>query len=121
MFIIQNYPLAVFFCVITMLCWGSWANTQKLATAGWRFELFYWDYSIGILIIALFAFTLGSMGDGGRGFLEDLSQASWSNIYSALIEGSFLTLPIFYSLPLFQSRHVVAFGWDWHCACVGSL
>ena len=93
MFIIQNYPLAVFFCVITMLCWGSWANTQKLATAGWRFELFYWDYSIGILIIALlFAFTLGSMGDSGRGFLADLSQASRSNIYSALIGGIIFNL-----------------------------
>ena len=93
MFIIQNYPLAVFFCVITMLCWGSWANTQKLATAAWRFELFYWDYSIGILILALiFAFTLGSMGDGGRGFLADLSQAGRSNIYSALIGGIIFNL-----------------------------
>src|SRR4030095_841862 len=93
MFIIQNYPLAVFFCVITMLCWGSWANTQKLAAAGWRFELFYWDYSIGILILALlFAFTLGSMGDGGRGFLADLSQASRSNIYSALVGGVIFNL-----------------------------
>ncbi|MEM9329468.1 MAG: multidrug DMT transporter permease, partial [Bacteroidota bacterium] len=44
MFIIQSYPLAVFLCVITMLCWGSWANTQKLAAKDWSFQLFYWDY-----------------------------------------------------------------------------
>ena len=61
MFIVQNYPLAVIFCIITMLCWGSWANTQKLAGKTWRFELFYWDYVIGILIFSLLsALTLGS-------------------------------------------------------------
>ena len=58
MFIIENYGTAVLFCIITMLCWGSWANTQKLASSSWRFELFYWDYVLGILIMALlFAFT----------------------------------------------------------------
>jgi glucose uptake protein len=52
-----------------MLCWGSWANTQKLAAGSWRFELFYWDYTIGILLLAiLFAFTLGSTGNEGRSF-----------------------------------------------------
>lgn len=93
MFIIQNYPLAVLFCVITMLCWGSWANTQKLANSGWRFELFYWDYSLGILLLALLlAFTLGSMGGGGRGFLTDFYQADQSHIGSALIGGVIFNL-----------------------------
>jgi glucose uptake protein len=88
MFIIESYPLAVFFCIITMLCWGSWANTQKLAERSWRFELFYWDYVIGILLMAvLFAFTLGSIGEGGRSFLDDLQQASSANILSAFIGG----------------------------------
>jgi glucose uptake protein len=88
MFIIENYSTAVLFCIVTMLCWGSWANTQKLASAGWRFELFYWDYVIGILLTSLlFAFTLGSSGDGGRGFLEDFQQADQGNINSALIGG----------------------------------
>ncbi len=41
MFIIQNYTTAVVLCLVTMICWGSWANTQKLAAAEWRFELFY--------------------------------------------------------------------------------
>ena len=69
MFILESYPVAVFFCLITMLCWGSWANTQKLAEKSWRFELFYWDYVIGILIMSLlFAFTLGSTGENGKKF-----------------------------------------------------
>ncbi|MCU0354172.1 MAG: GRP family sugar transporter [Cytophagales bacterium] len=88
MFVIETYSLAVFFCVITMLCWGSWANTQKLAASTWRFELFYWDYVIGIVLMALlFAFTLGSFGEGGRGFVADLRQADGSSIRSALIGG----------------------------------
>lgn len=88
MFIVENYTLAVIFCFITMLCWGSWANTQKLAGKTWRFELFYWDYVIGILVFSLVsALTLGSIGDQGRGFLADLSQASSSNIGSAFLGG----------------------------------
>ena len=88
MFIIENYSLAVVFTIITMLCWGSWANTQKLASKDWRFETFYWDYVWGILIMSLiFAFTLGSSGNGGRSFLEDFKQADSQNIQSALIGG----------------------------------
>ena len=86
MFIIQNYSLAVVFCVITMLCWGSWANTQKLASKNWRFELFYWDYVIGILLFSLIsAFTLGSIGGEGRSFINDISQATVINIGNALL------------------------------------
>ena len=88
MFIIETYPLAVIFCIITMLCWGSWANTQKLAASTWRFELFYWDYVIGIVLLAtLFAFTLGSTGEGGRSFITDIQQADSPNIGSAILGG----------------------------------
>ena len=88
MFIIQEYSTAVIFCIITMLCWGSWANTQKLASKTWRFELFYWDYVIGILLFSLIsALTLGSIGNEGRPFVADLQQASAANIQSALIGG----------------------------------
>ena len=88
MFIVETYSLAVIFCVITMFCWGSWANTTKLASAGWRFELFYWDYAIGILLFSVVsAFTLGSMGQEGRPFLDDLAQADGANIRSALLGG----------------------------------
>jgi glucose uptake protein len=88
MFIIDNYQTAVIFCIITMLCWGSWGNTQKLAGKTWRYELFYWDYVIGILLLSLvFAFTLGSFGTEGRPFLEDLRQADASSMGSAFLGG----------------------------------
>jgi glucose uptake protein len=93
MFIVESYSLAIIFCFITMLCWGSWANTQKLVTGKWRFELFYWDYVIGILLFSLLAaFTLGSNGEKGRGFLEDINQASAANIGSAFLGGIIFNL-----------------------------
>ncbi|MDD4645511.1 MAG: multidrug DMT transporter permease, partial [Bacteroidales bacterium] len=88
MFIPQSYSLAIILCVVTMLCWGSWGNTQKLAGKSWRFELYYWDYVIGILLFALLlGFTLGSSGPAGRGFTEDLRQAEGHNILNALLGG----------------------------------
>lgn len=88
MFIVNSYALAILFCFITMLCWGSWANTQKLASRNWRFELFYWDYVIGILLFSIIsALTLGSIGDEGRSFMDDLKQAGNANIGSALLGG----------------------------------
>lgn len=88
MFIIENYSTAILFCIITMICWGSWANTQKLAASAWRFELFYWDYVLGILLLSLlFAFTLGSNGSGGRSFMDDISQAGNNSVFSAVIGG----------------------------------
>src|SRR5882724_3596983 len=93
MFVLTSYPGAVLFCVITMLCWGSWANTRKLARKDWRFELFYWDYTIGILVLPLIlGLTLGSTGSVGRPFLADLAQASQSNITSALLGGAIFNL-----------------------------
>jgi len=88
MFIVNSYTLAIIFCFITMICWGSWGNTQKLASKNWRYELYYWDYTIGILLFALLlVFTLGSFGDSGRGFLEDIRQVDTRYIVSALIGG----------------------------------
>jgi glucose uptake protein len=88
MFIVDTYSAAVVFCVITMFCWGSWANTQKLAASDWRFELFYWDYVWGILLFAvLLAFTAGSMGADGRSFVPDFAQADLSNISLAILGG----------------------------------
>ena len=88
MFIVENYWLAVVFCIITMLCWGSWANTQKLVQHRWRFELFYWDYVWGIFLLSLIgAVTLGSTGESGRPFLADLAQTDGANLRSALVGG----------------------------------
>jgi len=88
MVLIQSYPVAVLMCIITMICWGSWANTQKLASKEWRFQLFYWDYCLGVLLLTLiFAFTLGSMGAHPRSFMEDLRQADPKYIGYAMLGG----------------------------------
>jgi len=88
MLVVESYLIAVLMCLITMLCWGSWANTQKLASKSWPFQLFYWDYSIGVLLLSLiFAFSIGSIGESGRSFLQDLNQADTSSLTSAFIGG----------------------------------
>ncbi|MEM1339658.1 MAG: multidrug DMT transporter permease [Bacteroidota bacterium] len=88
MFVPATYTLAVLLCVVTMLCWGSWANTQKLASKSWAFPLFYWDYVIGIVLLTLFfGLTLGSSGEFGRSFLEDLTQGSQASYWSAFLGG----------------------------------
>jgi len=88
MVLVQNYGLAVFLCAVAMVCWGSWQNTQNLIGKSWRFEHYYWDFSIGILLFAiLMAFTFGSIGNEGRSFLPDLHQADLKNLLSAAVGG----------------------------------
>jgi glucose uptake protein len=93
MFVVHSYPLAVIFCVVTMLGWGSWANAKKLARPDWRFELFYWDYTLGVLLFTLIlGLTMGSCGTESRPFLADLAQASSASIISALVGGAIFNL-----------------------------
>lgn len=88
MYIVNSYMLAVGLCFITMLCWGSWGNTQKLAAKTWRYELFYWDYVLGIVLFSIImGLTLGSIGSQGRSFIPDLMQVSASNFGSAFLGG----------------------------------
>ena len=82
MFYVSNYTFAVVLCVVCMFCWGSWGNTQKLAGKTWRYELFYWDYVIGLLLFSLVAgLTLGSFGEHAKwGFIANLRDSfgtSW--------------------------------------------
>lgn len=87
MYLPPTYAVALFMLLVSMACWGSWANTFKLAK-GYRFELFYWDYIVGIVLIAVvYAFTLGSSGTAGRPFLEDLGQAAPMKLGLALLSG----------------------------------
>jgi glucose uptake protein len=71
-----TYLSALLLLIASMLCWGSWANTQKLA-GKWRFELFYYDYSIGVLLCALIAaFTLGQLAPKELTFTDNFLIAS---------------------------------------------
>jgi glucose uptake protein len=93
MVIIESYPAAVILCLITMICWGSWANTMKLTGKSWFFQLYYWDYSIGVLLFSLvLALTMGSHGQGGRPFLADLSQSESKNLLYAFLSGAIFNL-----------------------------
>ena len=88
MYYCSNYALAVAFCVVTMFCWGSWGNTQKLAGKTWRYELFYWDYVIGVVLFAIASgLTAGSWGGGEWSFITNLKQASAGNLGSAFLGG----------------------------------
>ena len=122
MFVLQSYAWAVVFCVITMFCWGSWANTQKLARKGWRFELFYWDYTIGVLLLTLIlGLALGSQGTAGRPFLADFEQISHSSIHSALLGGAIFNLANILlvaaidiaGMSVAASVNITAIGWTW--------
>jgi len=88
MILIQDYSLAIAFTVLAMIGWGSWANAQKIAERSWRFELFYWDKMVGLLLGSLIAaFTLGSLGEHGRPFLQDLAHADLTSISYAVVGG----------------------------------
>jgi glucose uptake protein len=83
----EAYAIAVVFMIGSMLCWGSWANTQKL-TPGWPFQLFYWDYVIGIMVGSLFwGLTLGSINGGSSSFLNNIRQTDSTHIVYALLGG----------------------------------
>jgi len=93
MLIVESYGVAVVLCVVTMLCWGSWANTQKLASRDWPFQLFYWDYAIGVLLFALvLGHTAGNTGDAGRRLAADLHQAADGPAWSAFVGGVIFNL-----------------------------
>jgi glucose uptake protein len=84
----EAYAVALAFMITSMICWGSWANTMKL-TAGYAFQLFYWDYVIGILLGSIiWGFTLGSLGGGPLAFVSNIQQADGSHILYAMAAGA---------------------------------
>jgi glucose uptake protein len=92
MFIPHSYGSALLMVITTAICWGSYASTYKGAQ-NYRFELFYWDYAIGIFLISLLlAFTMGSTSNNNASFLNNVHAADNSNIVSTLIGGAVFNL-----------------------------
>src|ERR1700720_2968837 len=85
MFTPQTFPLALLMMIISAICWGSWANTYK-GVKNYRFELFYWDYAIGIFLISIIlALTMGSTANDVSSFLNNVHAADTSNIVSTMV------------------------------------
>jgi glucose uptake protein len=88
MLVIEEYFPAVMACLLAMLCWGTWSNAQKLVTRDAPVAHFYRDYIYGIGVTSLvIAFTAGSLGEQGRPFVEDLTQANVEKLLMALAAG----------------------------------
>ncbi len=89
MFVVHNLGLAIAFCGVTMLGWGSWANTQKMAGKDrWPFQLYYWDYAVGVFVLGvIFLFTFGSFGASGMKGIKNLAQAGGEPLIRALLSG----------------------------------
>src|SRR5205814_5966261 len=92
MFTPQSLTIALLMMITSAICWGSWANTYK-GVKNYRFELFYWDYAVGIFLISLvLALTMGSTGNDASSFLNNVHSADSSNIVSTLISGAIFNL-----------------------------
>src|ERR1700724_2229593 len=92
MFTPSSLTIALLMMITSAVCWGSWANTYK-GVKGYRFELFYWDYALGIFLISLvLALTMGSTGHDSSSFLNNVHAGDTSNIVNALIGGALFNL-----------------------------
>jgi glucose uptake protein len=92
MFTPLNSGTALLMMVISAICWGSWANTYK-GVKNYRFELFYWDYAVGIFVTSLlYAFTMGSTSNDPSSFINNVHSADLSNIGWALLAGVIFNL-----------------------------
>jgi len=84
----DTYALSLLLMILSMFCWGSWANCLKMCP-GYKFQLFYWDYVVGLVIAATgWGLTLGSLGGSGRHLIDDLMHADSSHILLALMGGA---------------------------------
>jgi glucose uptake protein len=92
MFTPPNLTVALLMTITSAICWGSWANTYK-GVKNYRFELFYWDYAIGIFLISLvLALTMGSTGHDASSFLPNVHAADGKNILSTMVGGAIFNL-----------------------------
>jgi len=87
MFVPLSFAAALAMTIASTICWGSFANTFKL-TRNYRFELYYWDYALGtVLISVVLAFTMGSANGGETAFTANLRSAAASNLWYSAIGG----------------------------------
>src|SRR3982074_3957448 len=93
MFTPHSLEIALLMMITSAICWGSWANTYK-GVKNYRFELFYWDYAIGIFLISLIlAFTMGNTSpDDPNSFINNVRSADISNIVSTMVGGAIFNL-----------------------------
>src|SRR5882757_5936343 len=92
MFTPHSLEIALLMMITSAVCWGSWANTFK-GVKNYRFELFYWDYALGIFLIALvLAFTMGSSTNDASSFLNNIRVADRSNFISTFAGGAVFNL-----------------------------
>jgi glucose uptake protein len=92
MFTPHTLQIALFMMITSAICWGSWANTYK-GVKNYRFELFYWDYALGIFLISLIlALTMGSTGHDANSFLNNVRTADTTNIVSTMVGGAIFNL-----------------------------
>ena len=92
MFTPQTLGVALAMMITSAICWGSWANTYK-GVKNYRFELFYWDYAIGIFLISLvLGHTMGSTGHDASSLVNNIHSAEVSNVVYALIGGALFNL-----------------------------
>src|SRR5436853_2622800 len=92
MFTPQSLGIALLMMITSAICWGSWANTYK-GVRNYRFELFYWDYAVGVFLISLIlAFTMGSTGHDASSFLGNVGLGGVANLAYALVGGALFNL-----------------------------
>jgi glucose uptake protein len=89
----HTYPAALLLMMLSMLCWGSWANTQKVDTR-WRFELFYLDYTFGLLAASiLFGLTFGRTDPASAdSFFFNLHVSSTRSVVEAFVGGAIFSI-----------------------------
>src|SRR5271156_4764707 len=92
MFTPHNLGIALIMMITSAVCWGSWANTYK-GVKNYRFELFYWDYAIGIFLISLIlGHTMGTTSHDEFNLVHNIHAAQSSDVILAMVGGAIFNL-----------------------------
>src|SRR5437667_11834155 len=117
MFVPHTFGIALLMVFTSAICWGSWANTYK-RVKNYRFELFYWDYALGIFLIAVaLAFTMGNTSNDASSFLNNIRTANRSNFIYTLAGGAVFNLAnllLVAAIDMGRSGHCFS-GFDRNC------